>query len=287
MTYPMQDAFAHCEGLVRTADKDRFLTTLFAPAEHRPALLALYAFNLEIARVREVVHEPLAGEIRLQWWSDVLEGEGRGEVAAHPVAAALLASVARYRLGRERLQALIASRRFDLDNEPMRSLADLAAYAEGASAGLIALAAQVLARGLDIGALSHHAGLAHAFAGLLAAFPIHAARGKVFVPLDIMARHRAAREDALGGPATPQLHAALAEWRLHARRHLHAAAPLVASAPAAIIPALLPVALAGPTLARMERRGYDPFTPIEIAPWRRQLRIWRAARSPRRIFRQT
>jgi len=72
----MQDAFAHCEGLVRAADRDRFLTTLFAPAEHRPALLALYAFNLEVARVREIVHEPLAGEIRLQWWNDVLEGSG-------------------------------------------------------------------------------------------------------------------------------------------------------------------------------------------------------------------
>lgn len=281
----MQDAFAHCEGLVRAADRDRFLTTLFAPAEHRPALLALYAFNLEVARVREIVHEPLAGEIRLQWWNDMLEGERRGEVAAHPVAAALLASVARYRLGPERLKALIAARRFDLDNEPMRSLGDLEAYAEGASAGLIAVAAQVLADGLDIGALSHHAGLAHAFAGLLAAFPVHGARGKVFVPLDILARHGAAREDAVGGPATPQLHAALAELRLHARRHLRAAQELLDAAPPAAIPALLPVALAGATLARMERRGYDPFTPIEVAPWRRQLRIWRAARSPRRIFR--
>jgi 15-cis-phytoene synthase len=281
----MQDAFAHCEGLVRAADRDRFLTTLFAPAEHRPALLALYAFNLEIARVREIVHEPLAGEIRLQWWNDMLEGERRGEVAAHPVAAALLASVARYRLGPERLKALIAARRFDLDNEPICSLGDLEAYAEGASAGLIAVAAQVLADGLDIGALSHHAGLAHAFAGLLAAFPVHAARGKVFVPLDILARHGAAREDAVGGPATPQLHAALAELRLHARRRLRAAQELLDAAPPAAIPALLPVALAGGMLARMERRGYDPFTPIEVAPWRRQLRIWRAARSPRRIFR--
>ena len=55
---------AHCEALVRAADKDRFLAALFARAEHRPALYALYAFNVEIARVRELVREPLAGEIR-------------------------------------------------------------------------------------------------------------------------------------------------------------------------------------------------------------------------------
>ena len=281
----MQDAFAHCEALLRAADKDRFLTTLFAPAEHRNALIALYAFNVEIARVREVVREPVAGEIRLQWWSDVLSGVGRGEVAAHPVAAALLASIARYRLPPERFKALIEARRFDLYDEPMATLADLEAYADGASASLIALAAQILAAGgePDIGALSHHAGLAHALAGLLAAFPIHAARGQLFIPLEMLARH-ADRLDVKGGPATPQLRAALAELRLRARHHLGAAQQLLASVAPAVVPALLPAALAGPTLARMERRGYDPFVPVAIAPWRRQWLMWRAARRPRRIF---
>ena len=282
----MQDVFAHCEGLVRAADRDRFLTTLFAPAEHRGALAALYAFNLEIARIREVVHQPAAGEIRLQWWSDVLDGAGRGETAAHPVAAALRATIARYRLPHERLKTLIEARRFDLYDEPMRTLADLEAYADGASTSLIALTAQILAAGEqpDIRMLSHHTGLAHAFAGLLAAFPIHAARGQIFLPLEILARHGATREQMLGGQATPHLHEALAELRLHARRHLRAAEQLLAAAPAAVMPALLPVALAGPTLARMERRGYDPFTPIEIAAWRRQFILWRAARWPRRMF---
>ena len=74
----MQQAFAHCEALVRAADRDRFLATLFAPRERRAALFALYAFNVEISRVREVVRYPVAGEIRLQWWSDVLAGDGRG-----------------------------------------------------------------------------------------------------------------------------------------------------------------------------------------------------------------
>ena len=30
---------------------------------------------------------------------------------------------------------------------------------------------------------------------------------------------------------------------------------------------------------------YDPFMPVELAPWRRQLIIWRAAKRPRHIFR--
>jgi phytoene synthase len=280
----MQDA--HCEALVRAADKDRFLASLFAPAEHRGALHALYAFNVEIARVREVVREPLAGEIRLQWWTDVLRGAGRGEVDAHPVAAGLLAAMARYSLPVEPLEALIAARRFDLYDEPMRTLAELEGYAAGASSGLIALAAQILSSGRepDIDALARHAGLAHAMAGLLKAFAIHAARGQLFVPLEVLDRHGADRQDVASGQATPELRAALAELRLCARRHLAAARDLIATAPSAVMPALLPVALAGPTLARMERRDYDPFAPIEIAQWRRQWLIWRAARRPSRMF---
>src|ERR1700742_5251521 len=94
----MQAQIDHCTALVRETDRDRYLATLFAPAEHRDALMALYAFNIEIARVREVAREPMPGEIRLQWWREVIEGERPGEAAAHPVAAALIEVMARHGL---------------------------------------------------------------------------------------------------------------------------------------------------------------------------------------------
>jgi phytoene synthase len=304
----MQGAFTQCQTLVRSGDKDRFLATLFAPAEHRAAIFALYAFNLEIARIREVAREPLAGEIRLQWWSDVLSEEGRGEVGGHarksglpdlrrsisadlgqargPVAAALLATIANYRLERKRLQALVDARRFDLYDEPMHSLSDFEAYADAASANLIALCAQILNAGRkpDIGELAHHAGIAHAVAGLLSAFPAHARRGQLYVPLELLERHGSGRQDLVSKQASVGLRAALGELRLIARRHLGRARELMRTAPAALVPAFLPVALAPVTLARMERNDYDPFVSVEIAPWRRQWLIWRAARRPARLF---
>ena len=169
----MQDAFTHCEQLVRAGDKDRFLATLFAPEKYRRALFALYAFNLEVARVREVAREPMPGEVRLQWWADVLSGAGRGEVAANPVAAALREVVVRYRLPPQMLADLIEARRFDLYDEPMASLAALELYAAKTSSAVIDLAARILSDGRDpgIGDLAHHAGIAYAIAGLLRAFP--------------------------------------------------------------------------------------------------------------------
>ena len=71
------DSAAFCAGLVRGHDFVRYASTLFVPSDKRRALLALYAFNVEIYRVRDQVTQPLPGEIRMQWWSDMLAGGGR------------------------------------------------------------------------------------------------------------------------------------------------------------------------------------------------------------------
>ena len=56
--------------VVREHDRDRFRTVLFAPADRRDALFALYAFNFEVARIPETVSQPMLGQIRLKWWMD-------------------------------------------------------------------------------------------------------------------------------------------------------------------------------------------------------------------------
>jgi phytoene synthase len=280
------DAVAYCEALVRAADKDRFLATLFAPADRRGALHALYAFNIEIARVRELVREPLAGEIRLQWWSDALAGHGAGDVGSNPVAAALLATMERYGLPTELPGRMIAARRFDLYDEPMQTLAELEDYGAGTSSALIELAAGVLGQGNDgvIGKLAHHAGFAYAITALLNAFPKHAARGQLYVPVDVLNRHGVARQDIAAGQQGSGLRAAFAELRSVARGHLAEAARWIGSASAATWPAFLPTALVKPLLDRMGAEDADPFMPIEIPQWRRQWRLWRAARRPERMF---
>src|SRR5262249_14399446 len=105
-----EDAHAHCQALVRASDPDRFVATLFAPADRRAYMFALYAFNLEIARIGEIAHEPLAGEIRLQWWRDALTGVSHGETSGHPVASALLGALESCRLPVQPLLNLIEAR---------------------------------------------------------------------------------------------------------------------------------------------------------------------------------
>jgi 15-cis-phytoene synthase len=276
----MEDAFAHCAELVRTADRDRFLASLFAPADHRDALHALYAFNIEVTRVREAAREPLPGEIRLQWWSDVLNGERTAEAQANPVAAALLATVGRYGLVVSTLMALIEASRFDLYDEPMGTVADLEAYAKSRSSVIFALAAQIVA-GVGAEIAAGPAGIAYAIAGLLRALPLHASRGQLYLPIELLDRHQVRPQDIFAGKSSAGLKAALSDLRAIAREHLRAAQPRIVALRRSVMPVFLPIALARPSLDRLERS--DPFAPREIPAWRRQWLIWRAARNPARI----
>ena len=144
MTDKKEANYAHCLAALRDTDRDRYLACLLAPEEKRGALAALYAFYAEIARVRDVVREALPGEIRLQWWRDLLEGKPDGEAAANPLAAGLLACIAEHRLPIAVLTDMIEARIFDLYNDPMESRPALEGYAGETASALIQLASLVL-----------------------------------------------------------------------------------------------------------------------------------------------
>lgn len=280
----MQDAFAYCAERIRTADRDRFLAALYAPAERRDALYALYAFNVEIARVREAAREPMPGEIRLQWWREVLGGERQEEARANPIALALLAAIERHRLDVARLVDLIDARGFDLYDVPMAALGDLETYAQQTHAAIFALAARILSGNNGksaIEAAASSAGIACVIADLLHAFPRHAARSRLYVPVDLLARHQVAPQDIFAGQASAGLRAALGELRDCARLHLAVLGQQITALPQEALPAFLPAAIVRPMLDRLN--GNNPFAPIDLSPWRRQWLIWRAARSPARI----
>lgn len=281
---PLSQAYAICTALVRDHDPDRYIASLYAPEALRPGLFALYAFSHEIARVREQVSEPLPGEVRLQWWRDVLEAGDAAPAQGHPVAQALLDTIRRFRLPAAPLSALVDARVFDLYDDPMPSLGDLEGYAGETSSALIRLASLVLAQGRDPGgaAAAGHAGVAYAVAGLMRAFPWHAARGQVYLPADLLARNGVTREDIVRGRGGPGLTYSLKEMRALARVHLGKLRDLRATVPAQVMPAFLPVALVEPYLKAMERGGYDPYrTIVTLSPMRRQWTLWRAARARR------
>jgi len=282
MTTPLEtDA---CLIALKQGDPDRYWACLFSPEHHRSALASLYAFNLEMAKTREIVSEPMIGEIRLQWWREAINGERAEEAIAHPIAGPLVAAIRRYRLPVQPLLDLIDARVFDLYDDPLGTVSELEAYCGQTDSALFRLASIILADGGEIGSadLAGHAGVAFGIAGLLSAFPWHAARGQRYIPAEVLERYRVPTEDITSRRETTALMQALAELRQKAREHLNQSRALFASAPKATKPAYLPLVVVEPRLRAMEKSGYRPFTTL-IEPNRIAMlfRFWRAAQTGR------
>ncbi|GAA0770574.1 squalene/phytoene synthase family protein [Roseibium denhamense] len=279
----MSTDFDHAAELVRQYDKDRYLSALLAPPQHRAGLMALYAFNSEISRIRDLVSEPLPGEVRLQWWRDLLEGTEHGTAAANPVASALLQTIKTYDLPVQLLSAMAEARTFDLYNDPMPGLNDLEGYAGETVSGLIQLSCYVLNGGKDpaTATAAGHAGVAYAMTGLMRALPWHAARQQMYLPKDVLDRHGVVPDTVFRGEASPQLSAALSEMRGHVRHHLKRVKAAAGDVPVHCKAAFLPLALVPAFLGKLEADGFDPLKNIaEISQLKRQWILWRASRRP-------
>jgi NADH dehydrogenase [ubiquinone] 1 alpha subcomplex assembly factor 6 len=257
---------SHCAAEVREHDPDRYLATLFAPAEAREALFALYAFDQEIAKVRHVVSEPIAGMVRFQWWRDALDAIEAGEPPAHPVVAGLQARWPEFAPLRSRLDASIDARELELTDEPP---ADLAALERrlGASCGEITLAAAGLLGAQDgTRASACHLGLALGLVRLIQALPADLRHDRVRLPSLMLAR-RDIDPQRLGptgdNRALPPVVAELAE---RARAHLQDARRHRRTVPRRALAALLHAPLLDYYLKRLARAGHDPFVPVATRP---------------------
>jgi len=269
---------------LREADIDRYLALLLMPEQVRDDLLVLMLFNAEIAAVRDRVREALPGEIRLQWWSDVLSGERAGEASAHPVASLLLELIERRAMPAAPLIAMCEARIFDLYDDPMPDRTSYEGYAGETASSLLQMSAYLLdpQASAKASTASGHAGVAQAVAGHLMMLPITQARGQVYLPGDLLASTGLDRQALLEGGNTAGFSNAIRAFAGFGREHLSKARSALAEVPASIRPAYLPVALVEPVLKCAEKMGADCLSmPVRLPQWRRQLQLWRAARRGR------
>ena len=263
---------------MRRHDRDRYQTALFAPIARREALFALYAFNYEIARVRESVSQPALGQIRLEWWREnIATAYGIGPVRRHPVVEALSRVIRQGWLTRADLDRLIDARESDFDEGPLADLAALVNYAEATSSRLIYLALEILeVRGNAAAiAAARDVGIAFAISGLLRALPMQMAGRHPIIPAAVAAGHGLNLADLALARNSSALPAAIAEIAATAKSHLQLARAKRDAIPRAALPALLPGVIANRSLRRLEAAGHNPFAPVLSQP--DPLQSWRLA----------
>jgi phytoene synthase len=255
------DRLSYCARQVERFDNDRFVCVSFAPEAAREDLLALFAFNLEVARIRESVREPMLGYMRLQWWRDAIEQIYLGAAVNHPIADALSQAIRRTPLDQAEFDRLLTGREQDMASAAPEDEAALIAYADQTSGSLLLLALQLLGVALPAArTAARDVGIAWALTGLLRAVPFHARAHRVYLPrelnqqagLDIWSLFENGRT-----PGLPRVVEALAGT---AQAYLQRARD-TKQVPVAATPLLLLATFADHYLARLRRAGFDPFAP--------------------------
>ena len=238
---------------MRERDIDAFLCGLFAPEQVREPLYALEAFDIEVRRIRSTVSEPLLGQIRLQWWRQVVEdAHGASPPSRHPVADALADVIRRHGLPREALDRILNARAKDLEPTLPDSLDTAIEMAAAVGESLANLRLAVLA--ID------HDPTWQAVRSV--------SRARVLVNL-------AARGGEPGAPRAEDL-------SRHAADHLDSARVYRDCVRREAIPLLLPAVLMTRDLRRFMAAGHDPEalrTPAGGA--RRMMSLWWHARRGR------
>lgn len=220
--------------LVQQGDPDRYAATIAAPEIARARLWPLYAFNLEVARAPWVTQEPLIAEMRLQFWTDVLD-----DIAAqkpprpHHVAAPLAQVWQGAELPVALGHGMISARHWDVHRAPFADEAAFRAHLDATSGNLMWLAALALGAPPQAEAPVRDMAFASGLANWLVAIPQLQAAGRI--PL-VDGRDSAVAALARDGLA----HLA----RARAKRHL---------VPRTALPALLTGWLAGAVLRRAAR----------------------------------
>lgn len=187
---------------LRQSDRLRYLSSLLVKEDRRAALTVLYAFHAEIGRIREMIKEPLPGEIRLQWWREVSADYARKEEAAmNPLAHALNQLIDQYGLQRASFDGYCRARIFDLYDDPMPDFAMYEGYAGETSAMILQLSSHIMddtmaRRTAD---LSGHGGIAQTVSYHLSTLWRHSKRGQLYLPMELLQRQGLTRDAFLKG----------------------------------------------------------------------------------------
>ncbi|MCG8493855.1 MAG: squalene/phytoene synthase family protein [Sneathiellales bacterium] len=254
---------AHIGEEVKRYDYDRWLCSLFTDAEKRDALFALISFNIELARIRETVSEPMLGDIRLQWWREAMKGMEEGMARRHPVVEALHLAHHQAPLDFNMMQAMIDVRVKDLDPTPMETDADLIAYADGTGGALQQMIARTLgaAAGSPADEAAKYAGRAFALSGILRAIPFHLQHDLVLIPISRLEDVGTSRNTIFQEEHRASFFGIIKALTELIRDQLKEGRKIAKDAGKEARSARLLNSLTGLYLKRLQKNGYDPAHP--------------------------
>lgn len=271
------DHTRYCIEQSMSHDRERFLSAMLAPQPARRALVALLAWNLEIAKVGEIASDDMIGLIRYQWWRDALEEIYAGKPPRqHAVVLELAYAIEAHDLPQALFLDIITARESDLDAAPFATLEALDVYCQKTGGVLLKLWLRVLGCDhADADEAAEQIGAAWALLGTLRACHHHAHLGKVRLPADELQAVGVDADVLLQEGFTPQVSDVVQSVAEAAAEHIRDARAIRHNIPATAFPPLSLAIQAEDFLQRLKASDYNPATSkMESGRPARALKLW-------------
>ncbi|MDD9910638.1 MAG: squalene/phytoene synthase family protein [Ahrensia sp.] len=272
-----RDDLTFCLQQLRIQARDGYLASLLVPDPHRDAVTVLQALHAEIVGIALAAPEPLAGEIRLQWWIEVLERKRDDEAAQNPLARALLSVLTKAELPAKPLISKCEAHIFDLYSDPMRETSVLEAYFGETRSVLFQLSCMAVdeASATKASDASGHAGVATGCVALLEHLARHRVQQRLFIPSDIL-QHRGLSRDAFFEDVGEAQASAVQDIANMALEHHGRAASALDALPSVLKPIFAPLALVPLYAKRAAKHPQDTLAGLPDMPqWRVQWALFR------------
>jgi len=272
---------AYCEQKAARSGSSFYYSFLFLPPERRRALVALYAFCREVDDVVDEVHDPDVARAKLAWWRQEIRATFDG-TPQHPVARALQGVVAPYGIEASQLAAVVDGMAMDLDHARYVDFAELTRYCHHVAGVVGVMSAQIM--GYTDPATrdyAHDLGIAFQLTNVIRDVGEDAARGRIYLPQDELARFGVAPSAVLKREGGPQFRELMAFQVERARQwYDRALAKLPAADRRTQRAGLAMAAIYRRLLAEIERDGYRVLDRrIALTPLTKLWVAWRAARA--------
>ena len=178
------------------------MATLLLPTGPRENVIAVRAFNVSVAQIQDQVSQGLIGQMRMKFWQDALEALYQDAPPSQPVALQLHKAVKKHKLSKQWLQRLISSRENNLHTKSFATLGAVETYAEQSVSSVLYLTLECLnVRNVHADHAASHIGRAQGLITLLRAIPFNSQNNRVYVPIDLLVKHKVSQQALIRGTA--------------------------------------------------------------------------------------
>lgn len=189
----------YCQQKAAASGSSFYYSFLFLPHERRRAITALYAFCREVDDVVDECTDEGVARMKLAWWREELKAAFHG-TPQHPVARALAEVAPAFGLSEELLGNVIDGMQMDLEHDRYADFESLRQYCHRV-AGVVGLLSAEIFGYRDPRTLAYAAdlGLAFQLTNIVRDVGEDARRGRIYLPLDELARYGVTEADILTG----------------------------------------------------------------------------------------